>query len=142
MPEPEDVVVLDGSEEQNGGDVVMTEVAGESQNLDDIEGDTASEDEDEAPPEDPTTSGEDTESDADEEDVDADDVLEELTFTAQKKLTDIAKCVRHFSTRKTQPRLFHARHNTQDTQPDTHISPLHIHTSKCERYHRVWIDWG
>jgi|TARA_B110000977_G_scaffold200590_1_gene291682 hypothetical protein len=41
MPEPEDVVVLDGSEEQNGGDVVMTEVAGESQNLDDIEGDTA-----------------------------------------------------------------------------------------------------
>ena len=60
--------------------------------------------------------------------MDADDVLEELTFTAQKKLTDIAKCVRHFSTRKTQPRLFHARHNTQDTQPDTHISPLHTHT--------------
>ena len=83
------VVILDGSEDQ-GDDVEMTEIqAGE--NLDDIAGDTASEDEDEedATNEEAESSGE----DEDAEDVDAEVVLEELSFAARKKLEEAAKCV-------------------------------------------------
>jgi len=73
-------------------------ISGESQNLDDIDGDTASDVEDPEAEElhaprtvasDDLDSEEDEE--ADEEPVDAEDVLEELTFYAQKKLTDVAK---------------------------------------------------
>ena len=86
------VVILDGSEDQ-GDDVEMTEIqAGE--NLDDIAGDTASEDEDEedATNEEAESSGEDEDAE-EEEDVDAEVVLEELSFAARKKLEEAAKCV-------------------------------------------------
>ena len=86
------VVILDGSEDQ-GDDVEMTEIqAGE--NLDDIAGDTASEDEDEedASNEEAESSGEDEDAE-EEEDVDAEVVLEELSFAARKKLEEAVKCV-------------------------------------------------
>jgi len=90
-PAPVQDVILDGSEAH--ADFEMAEVA-KPENLDDIAGDTASEDEDEEVLQaEPAISGEDEDDDAEEEDVDAEDVLEELTFTAQKKLADVVKCV-------------------------------------------------
>ena len=91
------VVILDGSEDQ-GDDVEMTEIQA-GKNLDDIAGDTASENEDEedAPRGEAESSEEDEdaeEEDAEEEeDVDAEEVLLDLTFAAQRKLADAAKCV-------------------------------------------------